>query len=72
MAAAKTLIRARSADDPSPASLVTYVNAELARDNDACMFVTLFAGQLDTTNGDLVYTNADHDPPYVRGFDGSL
>ena len=72
MAAAKTLIRARSAEDPSPASLVTYVNAELARDNDACMFVTLFAGQLDTTNGDLVYTNAGHDPPYVRGLDGSL
>jgi phosphoserine phosphatase RsbU/P len=72
MAAAKTLIRARSAQDPSPASLVTYVNAELARDNDACMFVTLFAGQLDTTNGDLVYTNAGHDPPYVRGLDGSL
>jgi phosphoserine phosphatase RsbU/P len=72
MAAAKTLIRARSADDPSPASLVTYVNAELARDNDACMFVTLFAGRLDTTNGDLVYTNAGHDPPFVRSVDGSL
>jgi anti-anti-sigma factor len=72
MAAAKTLIRARTADHPSPASLVTYVNAELARDNDACMFVTLFVGQLDTTNGDLVYTNAGHDPPYVRGVDGSL
>jgi sigma-B regulation protein RsbU (phosphoserine phosphatase) len=72
MAAARTLIRARSADHPSPASLVTYVNAELARDNDACLFVTLFAGQLDTTNGDLVYTNAGHDPPYVRGVDGSL
>ena len=72
MAAAKTLIRARSADDPSPASLVTYVNAELARDNDACMFVTLFAGRLDTRNGDLVYTNAGHDPPFVRGGDGSL
>lgn len=72
MAVAKTLIRARSADDSSPASLVTYLNAELARDNDKCMFVTLFAGRLDTTNGDLVYTNAGHDPPYVRGVDGSL
>jgi phosphoserine phosphatase RsbU/P len=72
MAAAKTLIRARSADDPSPASLVTYVNAELARDNDACMFVTLFAGRLDTGSGDLVYTNAGHDPPFVRGADGAL
>jgi phosphoserine phosphatase RsbU/P len=72
MAMAKTLIRARSADDPSPASLVTYLNAELARDNDKCMFVTLFAGRLDTTNGDLVYTNAGHDPPYLRGADGAL
>ena len=72
MAVAKTLIRARSADDPSPARLVTYLNAELARDNDKCMFVTLVAGRLDTTNGDLVYTNAGHDPPYVRGVDGSL
>jgi sigma-B regulation protein RsbU (phosphoserine phosphatase) len=71
MAVAKTLIRARSADDPSPASVVTYLNAELARDNDKCMFVTLFAGRLDTTSGDLVYTNAGHDPPYVRGADGS-
>jgi len=72
MAVAKTLIRARSADDPSPARLVTYLNGELARDNDKCMFVTLFAGCLNTTNGDLVYTNAGHDPPYVRGVDGSL
>jgi sigma-B regulation protein RsbU (phosphoserine phosphatase) len=72
MAMAKTLIRARGADDPSPASLVTYLNAELARDNDKCMFVTLFAGRLDTTTGDLVYTSAGHDPPYVRGVGGSL
>ena len=72
MAVTKTLIRARGADDPSPASLVTYLNAELARDNDKCMFVTLFAGRLDTTNGDLVYTNAGHDPPYVLGVDGAL
>src|SRR5262249_50924148 len=72
LAPAKTPISARGAGDPSPASLVTYVNAELARDNDACMFVTLFAGRLDTTNGDLMYTNAGHDAPFVRGVDGSL
>lgn len=71
MAVAKTLIRGRSADDSSPAHVVTYLNAELARNNDKCMFVTLFAGRLDTTSGDLVYTNAGHDAPYVRGVDGS-
>src|SRR5262249_7445628 len=63
----KTWIGARSADDPSPPRLVTYLNGELARDNDKCMFVTLSAGCLNPTNGALVYTNGGHDPPYVRG-----
>jgi sigma-B regulation protein RsbU (phosphoserine phosphatase) len=72
MAVTKTLIKARSSREPSTGRLVTYVNAELARDNAKCMFVTLFVGRLDVTTGDLVYTNAGHEPPYVREAGGSL
>jgi len=72
MAVAKTLIRTRSNQEPSTARLVSYVNAELSRDNAKCMFVTLFAGRLDTTTGELVYTNAGHEPPYLRQARGSL
>jgi phosphoserine phosphatase RsbU/P len=72
MAVAKTLIRARSAQEPSTAKIADYLNGELSRDNEKCMFVTLFMGRLDVTTGELVYTNAGHDPPYVRQADGTL
>jgi len=72
MAVAKTLIKARSAEEASTAKIVDYLNAELSRDNDKCMFVTLFLGRLDVTTGELVYTNAGHDPPFVHQADGSL
>ncbi len=72
MAVAKTLIKTRSAEEASTAKIVDYLNAELSRDNDKCMFVTLFLGRLDVTTGELVYTNAGHDPPFVHQADGSL
>jgi sigma-B regulation protein RsbU (phosphoserine phosphatase) len=72
MAVTKTLIKARSAGEASTATIAGYLNAELGRDNEKCMFVTLFLGRLDVTTGELVYTNAGHDPPYLRHADGSL
>jgi anti-anti-sigma factor len=36
------------------------------------MFVTLFVGRLDMATGDFVYTNAGHEPPYVREAGGAL
>ena len=72
MAVTKTLIRARSAEELSTANIAGYLNAELGRDNEKCMFVTLFLGRLDVGTGELVFTNAGHDPPYVRRADGSL
>jgi sigma-B regulation protein RsbU (phosphoserine phosphatase) len=36
------------------------------------MFVTLFVGILDTVTGELVYTNAGHNPSYIRKVDGNL
>src|SRR5262249_17983052 len=71
MAVTKTLIKSRSVEEPSTAKLITYVNAQLAQDNPEFMFVTLLAGRLDVTTGELVYTNAGHDSPYVRLADGS-
>jgi sigma-B regulation protein RsbU (phosphoserine phosphatase) len=72
MAVAKTLIKTRSAEEESTAKIADYLNAELSRDNEKCMFVTLFLGRLDVTTGELVYTNAGHDPPFVHQADGSL
>src|SRR5215467_902656 len=66
MAVAKTLIRTRSMEETSTAKLASYLNAELGRDNDGCMFVTLFLGRLDVGTGELVYTNAGHEPPCLH------
>ena len=48
-----------------PDEIVTRINALLCRDNDACMFVTLFVGRIDLSTGRLEYCNAGHTPLVV-------
>jgi sigma-B regulation protein RsbU (phosphoserine phosphatase) len=72
MAVTKTLIKSRATNDFSPASIITHVNDEIADGNDSAMFVTLWLGILDVSSGRLVYTNAGHNPPYLRRASGEL
>jgi sigma-B regulation protein RsbU (phosphoserine phosphatase) len=72
MAVTKTLIKSRAANDLSPASILSHVNTELSHRNESCMFVTIFLAILDLEIGEMVYTNAGHNPPYVKRADGSL
>lgn len=72
MAVTKTLIKSRTVEDRSTANILTHVNEALSKNNDSSMFVTLFAGILDVTNGSLTYTNAGHNAPYLRRHDGCL
>ena len=72
MAVTKTLIKSRAADDYSPASIITHINDELSRHNEAFMFVTIFIGILNTKTGTFLYTNAGHNPPYIKRKDGSI
>jgi sigma-B regulation protein RsbU (phosphoserine phosphatase) len=65
MAVTKTLINSRGQFDASPGSIMSHVNAEMGRHNEACMFVTIFLGILDLKTGELWYTNAGHNPPYL-------
>ena len=66
MAVTKTLIKSRASNDFSPASILTHVNNEISRQNEASMFVTIFLGILDLRSGSFTYTNAGHNPPYVK------
>ncbi|GAH04090.1 unnamed protein product, partial [marine sediment metagenome] len=72
MAVSKTLIKSRAADDSSPSSILTHVNNELSEENESAMFVTVFLGILNVKTGELVYTNAGHNPPYIKRSDGNL
>jgi len=72
MAMAKTLIKSRASDDSSTASIVTHVNDELSKDNEGCLFVTLFVCILNVRTGELMTTNAGHNPPLLKRADGSI
>ena len=72
MAMTKTLIKSRSVDDYSTASITTHVNDELSEENPQSMFVTLFLAILNIRSGELLYTNAGHNPSYVKRTDGTV
>ena len=65
MALAKSLIKsiALRADNADPGAILVRANAEISRDNPEALFVTVFAGLLDTRTGSLAYCNAGHEPP---------
>ena len=72
MAVTKTLIKSRAANDLSPASILSHVNTELSQRNESCMFVTVFLSILDLRTGELTYSNAGHNPPFIQRSDGEL
>jgi len=72
MAVTKTLIKVRTQEDRSTASIMTHVNDALAHDNDSSMFVTLFVGILNVATGVLTYTSGGHNAPFLRRQDGSV
>ena len=72
MAITKVLIQSRSADDISTASILTHVNDEISKNNEATMFITVFLGIINVQNGDMTYTNAGHNPSFIKHADGEL
>jgi len=56
--------------DPTPADLVRELNATLAPKTAPTKFVTLVAGVLDPTDGQIVFANAGHVPPLVVSASG--
>lgn len=67
MAVTQTLFRTISTHETSPAAIVSQINESLTKSNDSNMFVTLFVGVLNMTDGHLDYCNAGHDSPLLKG-----
>ncbi len=65
MAVTKTLMKGMAEQGSTPADVLGRVNAELCQNNETAMFVTLVCGILDMATGDLVYSNAGHNPPVL-------
>lgn len=72
MAVAKTLLNVGRKYCVRPDELVTFLNKELVAHNEALMFVTMYLAMFDPKTGELQYTNAGHNPPYVRRASGAI
>jgi sigma-B regulation protein RsbU (phosphoserine phosphatase) len=72
MAVSRTLIRATGIRGVKPSECMTYSNALLSKESVNSMFVTVFYGIYNITTGEVAYTNAGHNPPYVLKADGSV
>lgn len=72
MMSSKTLIKNYAEMDLSPAKIFTKANRQLCKNNDTFMFVTAFVGILDLETGILTYTNAGHNPPYLKRAGGKF
>jgi serine phosphatase RsbU (regulator of sigma subunit) len=64
MALSKSLLKSIALRKKSdPATILERANREIGRDNRESLFVTAFAGVLDTRTGELAFCNAGHEPP---------
>ena len=65
MAVTRTLIRATTVPGRSPLEIMNRVNAQLAKENEASLFVTMILGMVDTATGRMVYGQGGHNPPLL-------
>lgn len=65
MAKTVTLYTRALKDNLSPGQTFTMMNAVLAQNNNACMFVTALCGSIDLSNGSIVMANAGHMEPII-------
>jgi phosphoserine phosphatase RsbU/P len=74
MAVTKYLIQAAVGTGAAPDLCLAMVNAHLARNNESCMFVTIFLGVLDLKTGEFLYANGGHNPPVLaeKGYDAAF
>ena len=82
MMRAKTLIKSCGVAGMSADEILTYVNEELCKNNEAGMFVTCWLAILDVKTGRMTFSNAGHNPPllcrsrgeyeYLRGKHGFI
>jgi sigma-B regulation protein RsbU (phosphoserine phosphatase) len=71
MAVTRSLLKATALRAVEPAECLRHVNSLLCPDNASVMFTTVFYGILHTGTGELAYSSAGHQLPYVlRGAGG--
>ena len=67
MAVTRSFLRSFARESDSPVQVLGWLNEELAADNEACMFVTMFLATVDLRNGAVRYASAGHNRPFLCG-----
>lgn len=72
MAVIATLLKVTSQEALTPSGVLEKINRQLCRDNEACMFATIFYGILDIETGELAYSAGGHSPPVRLSKEGEV
>lgn len=70
MMRSKTAIKSFAENNYSPTEILNKVNSVLCDGNDAEMFVTVWIGIIDLSNGEMVCANAGHEFPIILRANG--
>lgn len=65
MAVCRNLFRTVASQGLQPSEIVRTINDIMGESNDSGMFITLFVGVIDMSNGHLTFCNAGHNPPVI-------
>ncbi len=71
MAVTKTFLKGSAAPGLTPSDILSRVNSEISVNNDSLMFVTCFCAKLNCRTGELIFSNAGHNPPVILRSNGS-
>jgi len=63
MAMTHAMLRAIAQPGLRPTEILSRLNAELCRDNEACLFVTMVLGIVDVNTGEIICGLGGHNPP---------
>ena len=68
-AVTQTMVKNHSYVSHDPSEIIAHANREICERNRANMFVSLILAILDIESGELTYTNAGHNMPFLRRTD---
>jgi phosphoserine phosphatase RsbU/P len=71
MAVGRSFLRSFVREGGSPAEVVRQLNEEIAAENEASMFITMFLALADLRTGEVRYASAGHNPPFHVTADGA-
>lgn len=66
----KEILKSRAIKGGKPSEILGHANKELASDNDASMFITVWLGILEISTGVITASNAGHEYPFVTDAEG--